>query len=42
MNLQFFMVFPNCCMLEVEIETQSSKGSKVTAGGIPLGINFHL
>ena len=32
----------NCHMLEGEIETQSSRGSRVTVGSIPLGIDFFL
>ena len=32
----------NCCMLEDEVETYSSRGSRVTAGSIPLGIDFYL
>ena len=32
----------NCGMLESEVETYSSRGSKVTVGSIPLGIDFYL
>ena len=41
-DLGFFRVLLNCCALEGEIETYSSRGSKVTAGSIPLGISFYL
>ena len=38
----FSGVLSNCCVLEGEVETKSSKGSRVITGSIPLGIDFHL
>ena len=38
----FLDFLSNRCMLEGEVETYSLRGSRVTVGSIPLGIDFYL
>ena len=41
-DLGFLRVLLNFCALKGEIETWSSRGSRVTAGSIALRISFYL